>query len=73
MSMGMGATSTMESRIQHGGFAESREDWQEMQLQSAYSDMDGLALSAEFLHQYYSQVRCCGVMASFGFRNFRIL
>lgn len=74
MSMRMGATTAaIESRIQHSGFAESSEDWREAHLQSISSDMDDLALPAEFLHQYYSQVRHCRATASCGLRIFRML
>lgn len=58
MSMRMGATTAaIGSRIQHSGFAEFGKDWRKALFQSTCSDMDDLALPAEFLYQYYSQVR----------------
>lgn len=49
-----------DNRIQMTCFEESRESWGEMNLVAEqYEALDGLALSEEFLEQYFSQVRDC--------------
>lgn len=65
MTLNMGAAAVQhgaaESRIQQGGVEELRENCTEAYLQQeqlfAYADIDGLDLPAEFLYQYYTQVR----------------
>lgn len=75
MTLNMGAAAVQhgaaESRIQQGGVEESRENRTEAYLQQerlfTYADIDGLDLPAEFLHQYYTQVRHFRVISYCGF------
>lgn len=78
MTLNMGAAAAAavqhgaaEFRIQQVGVEESRENHTEACLQQerlfAYADIDGLDLPAEFLHQYYTQVRHFRVISYCGF------